>query len=152
MSTTHEEYTTRVDNEDWPGRVSVPLPEPFVNDAGVIQNLLLKKVQSIAAITSKRGSVRAQHYHREDFHYAYVASGRVLYFERSVGATSIPKPMEFGPGEMFFTPPMVEHAMLFAEDSLILTFAKRVRSHEEHEKDVVRVPFLTPEIVSEYVR
>jgi len=152
MSSRHEWYTTSVDNEDWPGDPLVPLPEPFLNEAGIIQNLLLKKIQSIAAITSKRGSVRAQHYHREDFHYTYVASGRVFYFERPVGAMSIPKPMEFGPGQMFFTPPMIEHAMLFADDSLILTFAKRVRSHEEHEKDVVRVPFLTPEIVREYVR
>jgi hypothetical protein len=40
---------------------------------------------------------------------------------------------------MFFTPPLVEHAMFFPEPTTFITFAKNVRDHEHHEDDVVRV-------------
>ncbi len=153
MSTmTHEEYTRAVDEGRWPDDPFVPLPSAFENASGAIQNLLLTPCQSVAAIVSNLGAVRANHFHRTDWHYTYVAQGEVLYFERAIGATYIPTPWRFKPGEMFFTPPMREHAMLFTMNSLILTFARNVRSHEEHESDLVRVPtFITPDIAREYV-
>ena len=40
---------------------------------------------------------------------------------------------------MFFTPPMVEHAMFFPVESTFITFAKNRRDHENHESDLVRV-------------
>lgn len=148
---THDEYTIAVDEGRWPTDPRVPLPESFKNEAGEIQNLLLKPARSVAAIRSVRGAVRANHFHNTDWHYTYVASGRVLYFERALGATEIPKPHVFEAGEVFFTPPNREHAMLFAEDSLIVTIAKNARDHESHESDVVRVTFITPEIAREFV-
>jgi hypothetical protein len=151
-SLTHDEYTTAVDEGRWPDDPAVPLPEPFVNENGSIQNLVLKPLKSVAVIDSRRGAIRASHFHKTDFHYTFVAKGRVLYFERNIGSTEIPKPRVFIAGDMFFTPPMREHAMLFAAESTVLTFAKNVRSHEEHEADVVRVQFITPEIAAEYLK
>jgi dTDP-4-dehydrorhamnose 3,5-epimerase-like enzyme len=148
---THDEYTQAVDEGCWPAETRVPLPEMFVNDAGAIQNLLLKPLKSVAVIVSRRGAVRANHYHKTDWHYAYVISGHVLYFERAIGQSEIGEPKYFGPGQMFFTPPMREHAMLFGANSTILTFAKNVRNHEEHEADVVRVDYITPEIAGGFV-
>lgn len=152
MTITNGGYTQAVDEGRWPTESRVPLDPPFVNEAGSIQNLLLNGCQSVAAITSRKGAVRANHFHKTDHHYAFVASGRVLYFERAIGSAELPQPKSYGPGEMFYTPPMREHAMLFAEDSVILTFAKNVRAHAEHEADVVRVAFVTPEVAREYVR
>jgi hypothetical protein len=43
---------------------------------------------------------------------------------------------------MFFTPPLVEHAMFFPIDTVFLTFAKNVRDTEHHESDVVRIPII----------
>lgn len=149
---THESFTSTVDRGEVPASTKVPLPTPFVNGSGEIQNILLKPMRSAAVITSRRGAVRANHYHMTDWHYAYVVSGAVLYFERDVGSPVIPRPLTFGPGTMFFTPPMREHAMLFADATVLVTLAKNVRSHAEHEADVVRVRFITPDIASEYVR
>lgn len=148
----HDEYTTAVDEGRWPTDPKVPLPAPFVNENGTIQNLLLKQCKSVTSIISKRGAVRANHYHRTDWHYTYVVSGRVLYFERAVGQTTILPPKEFGAGDMYFTPPNLEHSMLFLEESVVLTFAKNVRTHEEHEADLVRVPdFITPSVAAGYL-
>ena len=155
----HQEYTTAVDEWRWPSAIQVPLPEPFVDDRGKIQNLLLTGCNGVALIESKRGSVRANHAH-SDGHYAYVVSGRVLYFERDAGSKEIPEPISFGPGDEFFTPPVREHAMLFAQDTVIITLrvdarekdgVKRIRTPAEHEKDLRRVELITPDMVARYL-
>lgn len=147
----HEEYTQAVDRGEWPATCAVPLPQEFIDNRGTIKNLLYAKNSSVAALTTKRGEVRANHWHKTDWHYTYVVSGQVAYFEREVGEIGIPHPRKFGPGEMFFTPPNREHAMLFTQDSVVLTFAKNVRTHENHEADLVRVEFVTPYVAAKYL-
>lgn len=142
---TNDEYTSMVDEARWPDNPSVPLDEPFVNQNGEIQNLVLKPMTSVACIRSVRGAVRANHWHRTDWHYAYVVSGSLAYAERPVGSSSPPDYRVFLEGEMFFTPPNREHVMVFLEDTVIVTMARNVRSHESHESDVVRVQFVSPE-------
>jgi len=138
----HDEYTTAVDQGKWPSDSLVPLDDPFINENGVIQNLLLKPANSFTIIHSKPSSIRANHYHKTDWHYSYVVSGRIIYFERKVGDTIVPEPQFYESGKMFFTPPMVEHVMYFPEQTTFVTMAKNIRSHESHESDVVRVSFL----------
>ena len=145
MRETNDSFTTKVDQGDWPYGQEVPLDTPFEDERGTIQNLLLKSFTSLAIITSKKRTIRANHYHKTDWHYAYVVSGRILYFERAVGSLEIPACREFRAGQMFFTPPDREHCMAFAEDTVFITAAKNVRSHENHEADLVRVDFVEPE-------
>jgi len=123
----------------------------FQDARGDITNLFLGGITSVSELTSKEGSVRANHYHRTDWHYTYVVSGTVHYFERAVGEAGVPEPQTFQDGQIFFTPPNREHAMLFGEDSVILTFARNRRDHDSHESDVVRVEFVTPEVAARYV-
>jgi len=148
---THNEYTTHVEKGEGPLTVSVPLDPPFVDDRGSIQNLILKPITSVASIISKKGSIRANHYHKTDMHYAYIVYGSVLYFEREIDSKSIPEPKKFTSGSMFYTPPNVEHCMLFPEDTCIITMARNVRSHESHEADLVRVEFITRDIAAKYL-
>jgi quercetin dioxygenase-like cupin family protein len=144
-------YTRLVEKSEFPRQAEVPLDD-FFNDArGEITNLLLTPITSVARITSKSGSVRANHYHKTDWHYAFVESGQILYFEREIGALEVPEPAIFKPGQMFFTRPNVEHAMLFPVDSVFYTFAKNIRSHENHESDLERVSFITPEVIARYI-
>lgn len=146
-----QEYARAVDAGVYPTGPDVPIDIGLTDHRGEIANLLLTPITSVARITSKRGTVRANHYHRTDWHYTFVEHGTVFYFERAVGDDSVPAPRSFVSGEMFFTPPNIEHAMLFAEDCIIFTFAKNKRTHEEHESDVVRVDFVTPDIIAKYV-
>jgi dTDP-4-dehydrorhamnose 3,5-epimerase-like enzyme len=152
MNMTNDEYTSAVDRGEWPSDPRVPLDDPFTNHNGTIQNLVLKNMTSVAALTSVKGAVRANHYHKTDWHYAYVVSGSVAYFERPIGSDFIPEPTVFRKGEMFFTPPMKEHTMVFlADDSVIITMARNVRSHDSHEADLERVTFITPELAKSIV-
>lgn len=140
----NDTYTEMVEEGRWPEDCSVPLDSPFQDPRGTIQNLILRPCSSVAVITSRARTLRANHYHRTDWHYAYVVSGQILYFERTVGTLEIPEPRRFGPGEMFFTPPMVEHCMAFPEDTVFVTMARNVRSHDSHESDLERVDFIRP--------
>lgn len=148
---TNESYTSKVDSGEWPTNPEVPLDQPFSDSRGIIQNLVLKPINSVAVIETKAGSIRSNHYHKTDWHYIYVLSGRILYFERDVGSTEIPKPVEFSAGSMFFTPPMKEHGVAFIEDTVLITAAKNVRSHESHEEDLVRVDFINSSNISDYL-
>ena len=78
----NKEYTEAVDKGYYPVDKIVSLPEPFINDKGIIQNLLLFPITSIAVITSKAGSVRSNHYHKTDWHYLYILSGSMKYYEK----------------------------------------------------------------------
>ena len=133
-----------VDDGKWPVDCAVPLDDPFGNDRGTIQNLVLKPIGGLAVITTKAGSLRSNHYHKTDWHYIYVVSGHVLYFGRAVGSDIIPDAREFETGDMFFTPPMREHCVAFLEDTVLVTASRNPRSHEGHEGDLVRVNFVTP--------
>jgi dTDP-4-dehydrorhamnose 3,5-epimerase-like enzyme len=141
--TDYESYGESVCSGIWPDNRLVPLPASFENDVGIIQNLTLHPVTSVTIINSKADTIRANHYHKTDWHYLYILSGRIRYFERKVGETEIPIPSIFLPGQMFFTPPMVEHAMYFPVETTFITMARNNRSHDSHESDLVRVNFIT---------
>lgn len=135
----NKKYTEAVDKEEYPEDCFVPLDDPFVDDRGSIQNLLNTSIHGAAIITSKKGSVRSNHWHKTDWHYLYVMSGSMLYYERGLEENGA----DIGPyivsaGEMVFTPPNKVHKTVFIEDTILLSFSKRNRDHVSHESDVIR--------------
>jgi len=121
----------------------VPLTPAFVDERGSIQNLVEHECGGVAIIHTKAGSRRSQHHHKSDFHYLYIVSGRVRYRERKVGAETV-LDVTLGPGQMVFTPPMVDHWMSFEADTVMISVSKLSRQHDVHEADLVRVPWLDP--------
>lgn len=123
-------------------KVIVDLPPPFNDSRGSIQMLVDIPIGSILVITSKKGSIRANHYHKNDDHYCYLASGCIEYYYRSAGTTHPPEVITVEKGQLFYTPPMVEHAMKFLEDSTFYVFSKKNRKQINYESDVVRVKLI----------
>jgi quercetin dioxygenase-like cupin family protein len=135
---------TDAERVEWPQTVVVPLEKPFVDERGGIQPLVDVPMESCVLITSKKGTVRANHYHKTDWHYCYVMSGSIEYYHRPVGSTQKPEKVVIESGRMFFTGPMVEHAMVFPEDTMFITFGRNSRAQEVYESDVVRIPPINP--------
>jgi len=52
-------------------RIDVAVKDP----RGEIMNIFEGPIEHIALITSKKGSIRANHYHKEDQQYIYLVSG-----------------------------------------------------------------------------
>ena len=47
-------------------------------------------------------------------------------------------------GQLFFTPPMVDHSMVFVEETVFLTLGRNSRRQEVYEADVVRIAPINP--------
>ncbi|MBF0093727.1 MAG: cupin domain-containing protein [Alphaproteobacteria bacterium] len=128
----------------WPKGVLVALEKPFADERGAIQPLVDVPMKSCVLISSRKGTVRANHYHRTDWHYCYVLEGEIEYYERPHGSEQPPTRTLVGKGQMFFTGPGLDHAMVFTEDTTFLTWGRNSRAQEVYEADVVRIPPLQP--------
>ena len=128
------------ESTSWPSTVIVDLPKPFVDDRGSIQPLVDIEMKSSVLITSNPGSIRANHYHKSDWHYCYILFGELKYFYRPHGNNKKPEEIIIREKQMFFTPPMIEHAMVFTQRTHFLTWSRNSRLQEIYEADVCRIP------------
>ena len=127
----------------WPAHGVVKLEKPFIDARGKIQPLVDEMMRSAVMIESKAGSLRANHYHKTDWHYCYVVSGTIEYLHRPTGSDAEPEVILVNEGEMVFTPPMVDHGMKFPVDTVFLTLSRNPRDQATYEADVVRVEFVS---------
>lgn len=113
---------------------------------GIIEKLAEGEYQSILRITSKKGTVRANHYHKQDSHVCYLVSGKLEYVWRPADDESAPLERRLiEPGQLFYSPPLVAHAMVFIEDSEFYCFATSPRhDRAQYEEDTVRVTVVDP--------
>lgn len=129
----------------------IHLPEVVADEPrGVIEKLAEGNFQSVLRITSKAGTVRANHYHKRDSHLCYLTKGTIEYVWRD--ALDEQAPLErivIKPGQLFYSPPMVAHAMVFLEDSEFYCFTTSPRhTQEEYEEDLVRVIVVDPRTIA----
>lgn len=128
---------------DWPDHGLIKLSEPFIDTRGKIQPLVDSLMQSAVMIESKAGSLRANHYHKTDWHYSYVLSGVIEYYFRPANDRRKPKKLIVNIGEMIFTPPMMEHSMVFPVDTVFLALSRNPRDQDSYEADLVRVDLIS---------
>ena len=129
---------TEEEIKNWPTKPLVDLEKPFIDKRGSIQPLVDLLMKSAVMIHSKAGSLRANHYHKTDWHYCYVISGKIEYYYKDLNSDKTVELLIVEKGRMVFTPPLVEHCMKFPEDTLFLTLSRNSRDQETYEADVVR--------------
>lgn len=117
----------------------IELEAPHKDERGMILPLADEDMKSAVLITSKAGTVRANHYHHTDWHYCYMLKGEMDYHYRAVGSKEKPRVCKIKAGQMFFTPPMLEHAMVFTTDSEFLCLGRNPRDQATYEADITRV-------------
>lgn len=136
----------KLDDESmWPKETKVELEPPHVDARGSIQSLVNLPMKNISLITSAKGSVRSNHYHKTDWHYIYMLSGSCDYYYRPTGSNEPLKCIRATKGDMIFTPPMEDHATVFLEDSSFLAMSRNPRDQESYEADVERVILVGPD-------
>ncbi len=118
---------------------------PFIDARGEILNLLDLPTGSVSLITSNKGAVRANHYHKTDWHYCWMQKGSMDYYYRPVGAKTPAKYIRVEEGQMVYTGSMEEHAMVFTSEAAMWCFAGNPRSSHDYEADTVRVPSIVPD-------
>ncbi|MCM8776547.1 MAG: hypothetical protein NC930_09420 [Candidatus Omnitrophica bacterium] len=109
-----------------------------IDDRGEIHNLFEGRIEHIALITSKKGAVRGNHYHRRDYQYIYLVRGAFNSHSCEVrdpqGTRQI---LKVRPGDLVDTPPLTAHAQEFTEDSVFLALTTRQREHGKYEEDTI---------------
>tara|TARA_B110000008_G_scaffold168942_1_gene168776 strand:+ start:922 stop:1359 length:438 start_codon:yes stop_codon:yes gene_type:complete len=136
----------KIDDETmWPSTGLIELDEAHQDDRGFIQSLVNFPMKNLSLISSKKGSIRSNHYHLTDWHYMYVLSGSFDYYYRETGSDDDLKCIRVSKGEMVFTPPMEDHATVFLDDCELLAMSRNPRDQEAYEEDVRRVILIDPE-------
>ena len=125
-----------------PKKVKIKISGTFKDKRGKILNITNELFRSCALIKSKKNSIRANHYHKKDWHYCYVLKGKIEYFYRNHGSRIKPKKVIINEGELFFTPPMVDHAMRFPQYTEFLTLGRGSRTEINYEKDTTRIKLI----------
>lgn len=110
----------------------------FEDERGKIIDILEKEViEYVTLISSKKGAIRGNHYHKESVQYTFVLKGSLkLLTQMPVGKieTAFIKS-----GDLVFTPPMEKHALIALEDSEILVLTRGPRGGKNYEKDTYRL-------------
>ena len=114
----------------------------FKDKRGKIISLLNKDFGHCLLIESSKGSIRANHYHKKDWHYCYILEGKIHYYTRKVGVKDRPKKEIFKKGDLFYTPSLLEHAFYFPVKTQFITLGKLSRKKSIYEKDTVRVQLI----------
>ena len=55
----------------------------FSDKRGFLKKIIDGNFSSCIEVKSKKGSVRANHYHKKDKHFVYIITGEILYFYRN---------------------------------------------------------------------
>lgn len=109
----------------------------FHDQRGDITNIFEGRIGHIALITSKKGSVRANHYHKKDLQYIYLLSGAYESHSCDVRNPEKKQVLEVKPGDIVETPPYIAHAQKFLEDSVFLALTTRQRESGKYEEDTI---------------
>ena len=136
---------TKKEMEKWPSSPLVNLEKPFVDVRGSIQPLVDLMMRSAVMIESKAGSLRANHYHKTDWHFIYVLRGQFEYFFRKTNSKEEIKKKIVKKGELLFTGPLIDHAMIYTEETEIIVLSKNPRDQKTYEEDTVRIDFMNDE-------
>lgn len=119
--------------------------KPFLIDKRGEMSFLLEDetpITSALLITSKKGSLRAGHYHKKDTHYVYLLQGKMEYSYKDLeDKNSRKKKIIIDQGDIIFTPPMIAHTMKFLKDSVFIALTTEKRNQKSYEKDTVRFEF-----------
>lgn len=126
----------------------------FKDERGYLLKILDKGFSSCIEIFSKKGSIRANHYHRKDEHFCYVLKGEILFFYRNRKKGSKLNYKIMKKGDLFFTTFEQDHMAYFLKSTHFLSYSSRKRSQFDYEKDLVRLNMhketKIKEIISKY--
>jgi quercetin dioxygenase-like cupin family protein len=110
----------------------------FKDQRGEIIDLIEdRNINAVTLITFTKGSVRANHYHKETTQWNYLLKGKIKLVVQ-VGDGVIEERI-LKPGDLVSTAPMEKHALVAVEDSDLLVFTEGPRGGKEYESDTFRL-------------
>ncbi len=131
-----EELSGYFSTEDFSNYPFVRIPQVFEDFRGRIVNLADGRIGDVAIISTEKNSVRANHFHQNDWHLCYLIEGKFDYFWEEFG---VQNRVEVSPGEMVFTPKLIPHKIIFGEKSIFISVSKLSRISTFYESDTTKL-------------
>jgi len=105
----------------------------FIDNRGVISNHeLTEPINLIGMIESKKGTIRANHYHPQQEQKCLFTKGQIIEIFQDIINPNAPKITQVvNAGQLSIIKPNVAHTMVFTKDT---TFLNLVRGERDHEK------------------
>ncbi len=106
----------------------------FVDDRGTISNHeLTEPINLIGMIESKRGTIRANHYHPQQEQKCLFTKGQIIEIFQDIINPNAPKITQVvNAGQLSIIKPNVAHTMVFTKDTTFLNLVRGERDHENY--------------------
>lgn len=113
----------------------------FEDERGTIYDLLDKEdIHHIGMITSRKGSVRGNHYHKYARQITYILSGKMELTLKDMNDKNAKlQKMILGEGDVVDIPAMIAHSLEALEETTFLIFTDKQRADGGYEDDTYRV-------------
>jgi len=127
--------------------------DPHEDERGKINNFHLPQpINLLATITSKKETIRANHYHPIQQQMCLVMSGSYVsvYKDLAIPNATI-KQQVVKAGDLSIMPPMVAHTMIFLEDTVFLNLVGGNRDSDKFGEHTIKYELIKPEEVQSYI-
>ena len=106
----------------------------FVDERGVISNHeLTEPINLIGMIQSKKGTIRANHYHPQQEQKCLFTKGQIIEIFQDIVNPNAPKITQVvNEGQLSIIKPNVAHTMVFTKDTTFLNLVRGERDHENY--------------------
>ncbi len=106
----------------------------FVDQRGVISNHeLTEPINLIGVIESKKGTIRANHYHPQQEQKCLFTKGQIIEIFQDIINPNSPKVTQVvNAGQLSIIKPNVAHTMVFTKDTTFLNLVRGERNHENY--------------------
>ena len=106
----------------------------FIDSRGVISNHeLTEPINLIGMIESKKGTIRANHYHPQQEQKCLFTKGQIIEIFQDIINPNAPKITQVvNEGQLSIIKPNVAHTMIFSKDTTFLNLVRGERDHENY--------------------
>lgn len=112
----------------------------FSDGRGTITDILSGEMHNLGIITSRKGSIRGNHYHKAQTQYTYVLKGKIEMITKDLRKLgSVPKTAIISEGELITHPAMVAHAYKALEDTVFLAITTKRRDKGGYDEDTFKI-------------
>jgi quercetin dioxygenase-like cupin family protein len=121
------------------------VPVSFEDGRGQIIDILRNEVVDYATIiTSRKGAVRGNHFHKDTYQHLYVLDGKLRVVVQMPGEP--PQEGILEQGDVIVNVPLERHAFEAMEDTTFLVLTRGPRGGENYETDTFRldIPLIAP--------
>ena len=119
----------------------------YVDERGIISNHeLTEPINLIGLIESKKGTIRANHYHPQQEQKCLFTKGQIIEIFQDVVNPNAPKITQVvNAGQLSIIKPNVAHTMVFTKDTTFLNLVRGERDHETMVSHTIKHVFVDEE-------